>query len=168
MMITQNLALPVSVANGGTGASTQGGAQANLSVAPAAMANASLTLRAAGATQWASMPAALTELFAGTPNRARIDLSGGFTQARVLVRMTTAGAANAEIRIQYSTDESTWDYLDASSGPGANIGTSAGLKTSSWVNLTANAKADVYIRGVGINGDGATGPFIGQVIVQFR
>jgi hypothetical protein len=110
--------------------------------------------------------AALTELAGSTNRRTKIDLTNAL-QARITARVTTVGSASAEIRAQYSLDESTWDYLDGSSGPGVNIST-LGTKASGYVTLANAAKADVFVRVVTINGDGAADPQIGSIYIQVR
>jgi hypothetical protein len=120
---------------------------------------------------WASMPAALTEMPspnspASTRYRTQYDLTSA-TQARLVLTVTVAGSASANIRVQYSTNQSTWYYLDGSSGPSVAI-SSTGVKTSAWVNLTAGAKADVFLRIVGINGNGSASPSFGRIDLQLK
>jgi hypothetical protein len=115
---------------------------------------------------WTNMPVALTELAGVTRYRTRVDLTN-VTQARITVVVMVAGATNARLAVQYSTDQVTWNYLDGSSGPFVNIN-STGLQVSSWVNITAGARGDVYLRIVGLNGDGAADPQFGLITVQFR
>jgi hypothetical protein len=86
------------------------------------------------------------------------------------VNVFAAGAAGpppAKLRAQYSTDQSSWNYLDGSSGPSVNEDTT-GLQVSSWVNLAAGAKADVFLRIVGLDGDGSTDPFFGRLDIQVK
>lgn len=123
-------------------------------------------LAPASAASWLLMPAALTELFGSTILRQRADLTGA-SQARLIANVSAAGAAAAALRVQYSLDAAAWDYLDGSSGPSAGIG-STGLSVSSWVTLVSAAVADVYLRVVGISGDGATSPDFGAIALQVR
>jgi hypothetical protein len=116
---------------------------------------------------WSGMPAALTEFLGSFRYRTKYDLSNA-SQARIIVRVQTGGAAGAEIRAQYSTDEVVWDYLDGGSEPSVNVG-SPGTKVSSWVNLATPAKGDVFLRVVGENGSGfGTDPAFGQISIQVR
>lgn len=46
--------------------------------------------------------------------------------------------------------------------------TASGLQVSAWLSLGAPAKADVWLRAVGINGDGLTDPQIGNIILEVR
>ena len=79
--------------------------------------------------------------------------------ARIVVTVVTAGGTGSVLRAQYTTDltgASGWAYLDASAGPSVAID-ATGTAVSSSVTLTAAAKADVLLRLVGLNGDGAGG-----------
>ena len=122
--------------------------------------------------QWTNMPAALTEIFRPTDvnspsSRVLYDLTDA-QQIRFQVSVENASSASAELRIQYSTDQSTWNYLDSgNTGLGQNVG-SAGLKVSSWSTIASGAKGDVYLRIVGINGDGAADPRFGLIQLQAR
>jgi hypothetical protein len=115
---------------------------------------------------WTNQPAALTELFGNTIGRNKADFSAS-AQVRLLCDVAQAGAATAAIRVQYSTDQASWNYLDGGTGPSVNINTT-GLKVSSWVNLAAGAKADVFLRAVGVNGDGTADPGFSNIILQVK
>lgn len=119
------------------------------------------------AVTWSSQPAAVTELFGAPRSRLRLDLTGR-RQARLTVRTVGAGAAAAQLRAQYSTDESVWAYLDGSAGPSAPLGAANTTAAGAWVDLAAAAKADVVLRVVGIDGDGAANPSFGLVTLQVR
>lgn len=124
----------------------------------------SITLNGVGVATWTNQPAALTEL-AGT--RVRIDLSLA-SQARFTLNLTVAGVAAAVLALQFSTNAgTTWAYLDGVSGPSVNIGTT-GARESTWVDLTAAAKADVLIRIVGQGGNGTLDPAFGLTLLQVR
>jgi hypothetical protein len=118
---------------------------------------------------WSNMPAAVTELFGVTYFRGWVDLTDA-TEARLVVRQdATVGATNAEFRVQYSTNESTWNYLDGSTGPAVNVSTPASTtKKSNWQAITAGALGDVVLRIVGINGDGVLDPSFGGWAIQVR
>ncbi|MCD6418369.1 hypothetical protein J7M00_06260 [bacterium] len=125
-----------------------------------------VTILGANRERWRNQPAALRELFNNTGNRTMVDLTNA-TQVRLTVGVVVAGAATAQIRAQYSTDLSTWSYLDGGTGPSVAINT-AGLKVSSWVNIVSAAQTDVYIRIVGINGNGIADPQFGLITLQFK
>jgi hypothetical protein len=115
-----------------------------------------------------NIPAALTEFNGQTHRRVKANLAG-YSQARVTTRVDNAGAAPAgsEVRVQYSTDESAWNYLDHTAGPASNLD-AAGTNTDGYVTLNAGAKADVFLRAVTINGDGAGDPVVGYVALQLK
>jgi len=120
---------------------------------------------------WSNMPSALTELMGSGRlyYRTKADLSHA-TKARIVVRVTTAGANGfppASLAGQYSLNESTWYYLDGSSGPYVSIG-STGTIVSSWITLTGNAQDDVYLRIVGKDGNGTADPVFGLITLQFK
>jgi hypothetical protein len=113
-----------------------------------------------------NLAAAKTELNGQTHRRTRYDLTQ-FTSARVLTRVETVGVAGTEVRVEYSTDESTWAYLDNTAGPASSLA-STGVQTAGYVSLTGAAKADVYLRAVTINGDGAADPVVGYVVLEAK
>ncbi|MDQ5822414.1 MAG: hypothetical protein M3540_13335, partial [Actinomycetota bacterium] len=88
-------------------------------------------------------------------------------QVRLLSNVGQAGTATAALRVQYSLDQAAWNYLDGGTGPSVGINTT-GLKVSAWLNLPAGAKADVFLRVVGINGDGTADPSFGNIILQVK
>jgi hypothetical protein len=112
------------------------------------------------------MPVALTEFFGAVVFRTKKDLST-FSLARIVPNITTAGVAGSKLRAQYSTDQITWHYMDGSAGPSVTID-ATGVRASSWVSLTTNAKADVFLRAVGLDGDGAIDPVFGITAMEFK
>jgi hypothetical protein len=120
-----------------------------------------------GSPIWTNQPAAQTELF-GTigPSRVKADLTAA-AEVRLLCNVVQGGAAAAAIRVQYSSDQSSWSYLDGTAGPSVSVSTT-GLKVSSWVSPAAGAKSDVFIRAVGINGDGTADPSFSSILLQVR
>ncbi len=122
-----------------------------------------------GIVAWTNMPAALTEYNAGNRTRIKCDLTN-VDQVRLTIAVTTAGTATSEIRLQYATDgdtQNTWAFLDGADGPKANMG-SVGARASAWAALVTGAKADVWVRAVGINGDGAIDPVVGNIVLHCR
>jgi hypothetical protein len=115
---------------------------------------------------WYNMPAAPTEFMGSTRYRTKYDLTSA-TQARIVVMVMTAGSASALGCVQYSTDQATWTYLDGGTGPCTAIN-GTGVRASGLVNLAAAAKADVFLRVVGKDGNGAADPAFGQISVQIR
>ncbi len=125
----------------------------------------------AATVTWSNMPLALTEFNALTRHRQGMDLTN-YTQARIIVNVMVAGAATpALIACQYSINAGVaWNYLDsAGANTGPNVDISAiGLKVGSWITIDAAAMADVWLRIVGVSGDGAVDPQFGSIIVQFK
>jgi hypothetical protein len=115
---------------------------------------------------WTSQPAAVTELFGATRNRVRFTLTD-FAQARLHVNVQTVGAATAQLCAQYSLDQSVWAYLDGSGAPCVGINV-LNVQSSGWIDLAAAAKADVYLRIVGRNGNGSTSPAFGNITIELR
>lgn len=126
----------------------------------------SCTINAATVT-WTNQPAALTELFGLNDRRLPFDLSR-FSQARITVNVEVAAFTGATLRAEFATtDGGTYAALDNSTGPNVAIDTT-GTKVSSWVNLTTAARADVFLRIVGVGGDGTVDPDLGLISIQFR
>lgn len=148
---------------GGTGATGPAGP------GPATPANVPLLSEnwgSFGNASWTNQPAGLTELFGTTAGRVKVDLTAA-AQVRVLSDVAQIGAATAAVRVQYSTDQAAWNYLDGATGPAVSINTT-GLKVSSWIALAAGAKTDAFLRVVGINGDGTADPAFGNIILQVK
>lgn len=154
----------LAVARGGTGAGSVSAAQTALGIIPATIP---FRIQASNGT-WTNMPAALTEWNTAPQQRTKCDLTNA-TQARIVVRMgATGGVAGAELRCQYSTDESTWNYLDGATGPSVAINVTNAVAAGAWVALAAGAKADVFLRVIGINGDGVVSPQFGNFSMQVK
>jgi hypothetical protein len=116
---------------------------------------------------WTDQPNALTELFGLTDRRTTYDLTN-FTEARIIANVEVVGATGAKVRAEWSaTDGGTYAALDNSTGPQVAID-ALGTGASGWVSLTAGAKAAVFLRVVGVTGDGAVDPQLGKIAVQFR
>lgn len=115
---------------------------------------------------------AITTAVIEWPNNQRrqfVDLTYA-VQARIVVRIaTTAFTAGTKLAFQYSTDETTWNYLDAASGPSVLVATTNQVAVSAWVNLAAGAKADVFVRLVGVAGDNTVNSaVVGPIMLQVR
>lgn len=125
-----------------------------------------LTFNAATFT-WADQPVALTELFGLNDRRRKYDLTQ-FTEARLIANVEVAGAATASLYAEFSTtDGGTYAALDNATGPNVSLA-AAGTIVSSVVSLTAGAKADNFLRIIGVGGDGAADPQIGLITLQVR
>jgi hypothetical protein len=115
---------------------------------------------------WSSQPAATTELVNSMRYRTKFDLTNA-SQARVVVYVVGAGAATAQLCAQYSTDQVTWSDLDGSGTPCTTIN-ATGVQVSEFVNLAAAARADVFLRIIGKNGNGTKSPSFGQIAIQVK
>ena len=68
------------------------------------------------------------------------------------------GTATSTLRVQYSTDQTTWTDL-----PGTSVSTaSIGLKVSTFTAIPAGAKQDVFLRVVGEGGNATANPSYGR------
>ena len=116
---------------------------------------------------WTNQPAALNEFLTDTNRRVIIDLTGA-SEARLSVSTSNAGAATAELAVQYSTDGgATWAYLDGSSGPTCSLA-SVGLTAGSWVSIASAAKTSVVLRVVGSGGNAVADPTFRRVQMETR
>lgn len=115
------------------------------------------------------MPLAQAELFGAVWGRRAADLSD-LAQFRVSVTQSVAGAAAATLRVQYSADNgANWSNLESGGTAGdLAVGAGTGLKIGAWTNLDPAAAADVQLRIVGQNGDGAADPVFRFIGVEFR
>lgn len=107
---------------------------------------------------WPGPGASLAEFCESTNYRFRANLTNAAT-ARLVATVVTAGGTGSVLRAQYTTDltgATGWAYLDGSAGPSVAID-ATGTAVSSSVTLATAAKADVLLRLVGLNGDGAGG-----------
>lgn len=122
------------------------------------------------ANQWTNMPAAFTEFDGLTNSREYVNLSA-FREVRFSVGVQVASAASAFLLVQYSTaasNGSAWTNLAGSQSPIVNIGSTGATKTTGWVTFNSSAQADVLLRIVGQNGDGALDPTFPVIMCEFR
>lgn len=95
-----------------------------------------------------------------------------FTQVRLVVnKQGTAGAAASKIILRYRTafdaTASNWSDIGESEVSCA-INVQNTVVVSSWINLAAGAKADVFIVPLMSGGDGALDPIVGTIVAQFK
>ena len=117
----------------------------------------------AALTAWTNMPAAETEFRNVLNTRTKIDLTTA-TQSRVIARVGVAPVANAKIKVQYSTDEVTWTDLCSVTMPATANKTNVG----DWTNVPAGAKADVFLRVAGVDGNGQADPSFGLITLGVK
>jgi hypothetical protein len=120
---------------------------------------------------WTNMPLAATFLSGSHRHVLKVDLTN-FTQVRLIVnKQGTAGAAASKLILRYRTAFSTTvgDYSDiGTSEVSVAVNVQNTVQVSNWINITANAKADVFVCLVGSGGDGALDPVFGNIIAQFK
>lgn len=125
----------------------------------------------------AAIPAAIQEGPAAPSQirRHRIDLSVGVTEWRSTFQVATASSAAAKAAIQFSTDNgTTWKYRDGTASGSAPVaGTyvsmaALGTLASPWAAIPAAAKADILLRIVTLDGDGATTGALSGITLQWR
>lgn len=114
------------------------------------------------ALSWTNMPAAETEYQSTERYRFKYDLAS-YTSVRMMATVSAIGTASSILKIQYSTNGTTWVDL------GVSISLAAlGLPITAWTAIPAGAKSDVFFRIVGSGGDGAADPTLASVRMQVR
>lgn len=124
----------------------------------------------------AAIPAATTEGFSGSgtasnQRRVRKNLTAN-SRWRIVARVSGAASAGAKVSFQWSLDQTTWFWSDGTasgSAPGADAYVSmaaAVALSSSWIPIPLAARADVWVRGVTLDGDGATTGTTAQFIIE--
>lgn len=113
---------------------------------------------------WSNMPVFLTELYSRTINRVKADLTN-FTKHRLMVNIQTAGTDDAILKVQYSLDF-IGQFFDTGAEIPLNLGQT--LAVSDWIDIPTGAKTDVYLRIVGLYGDGIVDPSFGTITIQVK
>ena len=113
---------------------------------------------------WTNMPAAETEFRAVLNTRNKVDLTLA-SQARIVVCQGAAlPAAGAKLKVQWSTNYSTWyDLCEVT----LISGTASQVAVGAWTAV-GTAAGDKYIRLVGISGDGVADPNFGLITLQVK
>ena len=131
-------------------------------------------ISAQSSTTWTNMPAAHTVLLGNLCGIRRVDLSS-YSQCRLnVIQAGGAAVSGAKLRLRYKTSSGSSSAdaysLISASEVEVSLGTTTGehYLESSWVDLVAGAKADVYIAVTGISGDGAADPTLYSVVAEFR
>lgn len=123
-------------------------------------------LSANGAAQWTRMPSGTNELFSNTSCRVKMNLTSA-SKYRIFVNQSVVGFSNSTLALEYSTDALTW--LSAETGTTGRVSTSLiGWRASEFEPLVDEAKADVYLRVIGCNGNGVASPAWRQLRLQFE
>lgn len=117
-------------------------------------------------SEWTNMPAAATEIFAGTYNRVKLDLQYA-THYRLVVNQAKTGATNSILVLQYSTNGTT--FIDANANIDGNVRVGGtGVRVGEWTELASGAKTDVWLRLAGAKGNGTADPAWRQIRIQFK
>jgi len=117
----------------------------------------------AGAT-WSNVPAALTELGNDSGARQKLDLSN-VSQVRLSCRVRSLSSPGSPVfRVQYSSDEVTWNTLTGNACDMSSVGTRA----TAWEEIPAGAKADVVVRVVESGGNGSGSLTYGALALQVK
>jgi hypothetical protein len=117
------------------------------------------------------MPLALTFWSGSYRHITKVDLTN-YTQVRLVVnKQTTAGAVASKLilkyRIAFNTTVANYSDIGVSEVSVAVNVINTILETS-WINLVAGAKADIFLSLTGSGGNGTLDPAFGQISAQFR
>lgn len=116
---------------------------------------------------------ASTQEFLNNSSRSaqQVELSA-MQQVRLTIRVTTASASanTPKLRLRYKTtfSPSVTDYADIGTSEVSCSLSATGLITSSWIDLAAGAKADVFVIVEQLGGDGSAQPIVGAVSAEYR
>lgn len=121
-----------------------------------------------------SLPAAIQEFTNNGRLRTKVDLSGA-SEFRVTNRQTATGASGCVMGVAYAaTEAGTWKWLDGTAiGSVPLTGTAPFDQANTtnvgpWTAIDADALADVFIRPMTANGDGAASPSCSHISLQVR
>ena len=120
-----------------------------------------------------NQPAAVREIFNTTEKEIYVDLRE-FTKCKVHVNVTTIGAANAEVGVQYSVDDgTTWKGLDNDTTNGISdifaLSDATGQVKSAFMTIQALALVEeCRLRVVTAAGDGVLDPAYTSIDLEFQ
>lgn len=126
-----------------------------------------ITLHSHPASSFTYTNLPIAETAASSYLRRKVDLTGA-VQFRIVVNQAVAGYAGSKFRLKYSTNNSTFNNIDAGSGGDLDVGTGTGVKTGTWTDVVAGAKQDVWLQIYGVAGDGIVDPQFRQVTIQIK
>lgn len=111
-----------------------------------------------------NIPVAVQEYNNNSGDRSKMEFTG-FVECRIMIRVFTAAAGGANVRFQYSTDESSWSDLT-----GNAILTSTGNASSAWAAIPAGALTggDVWVRVVTSDGNATDDPLTAMLALHLR
>lgn len=129
----------------------------------------SIAAGAAPGIVWTNMPAGVTTWLQSasgtlTGDGTFITDFTEYTECRLFTSLQVAGAgATTLIKVEYSLNNVAWVDLVS-----LTIGNTTGAKDTTWQSIPVGARALVYIRLVGQNGDGAADPRFSPPILLIR
>lgn len=129
-----------------------------------------ITAGAAPGIVWTNMPLGITTWLHQTSGTITgdatyiVDLTE-YTEYRFYFSRQVAGTATSVLNVQYSFDNVTWELTTLATQP---IGTGTGVRDSGWLPILANARTFIYIRLVGVGGNGTADPRLSPPIILFR
>jgi hypothetical protein len=98
-----------------------------------------------------------------------VDLSEARQYRFVITRAAGTVTAGSDCRVQYSTTQGgAYANLDGAAGPEVDISGAAETKSSAWSNIAVAGQADVYLRIVCKQGNGANDPQFRGAYIQVR
>jgi hypothetical protein len=120
---------------------------------------------------WSAMPAATTEIFGSTKNRASLSNTGpqggSAVQLTLSVNVVLAGVAGSKLELQTSGDLSTWTDPCSPAGSGDVSISSTGVNAVTCTFPVGTVSSAAYIRLVGLSGNGVISPEFGLVTATF-
>lgn len=119
---------------------------------------------------WTNVPSAITEYFGVSAYRTKCDL-GSVSEMRTTVTVDggTTVPSGTVLRVQYSTDASTWNDTHGTLSVVNMAVDTAGTKDTGWFTPVAGLKAsNIYLRAVAQSGNGSTTLVAGNVHVYVR
>lgn len=121
------------------------------------------------AATWSNMPAADTFLFGSHRHVVLVDLEG-MTQIRLKVnKQGTAGNSGSKLILRFSPTFSTTvgDYSDVGTSEiSVTIDVTNKFLDSGWMDITNEAKTDVYLAVVGNGGNAVLDPQFGNISIS--
>lgn len=116
---------------------------------------------------WTAVPVALTEINSVVhPLPASLAL---FREWRMIAYLTAAASSGAKFRALYDAAAATAIASCTTMGAGGEIAIDAtGSVVGAWTSIPLAARADVFLRFAGYNGNASSGPTIRRFEVQLR
>jgi len=140
---------------------------------PSVGRNTRITFSAEAPNTWLAMPSALSFFDSSTGFVTQADLTA-YNQVRLIVnKQATAGAGSSKIILRYQAISGSpftaSSYSDiGTSEVSVSVNVTNTILVTSWINMAAGAKDDVWLTILGINGDDTISPQFGNIYAEFR